>query len=132
MVVVSIVVFALVRLSGDPIQIMASPESSQADIAAMRAYLGLDRPWPIQYWTFISRAVQGDFGKSVRFRRPAMELIAERYGATLELGGLAVLIVIAVALPVGVYAAVRRGTATAITDRKSTRLNSSHLVISYA
>ena len=105
MFVVSIVVFALVRLSGDPIPIMAPPEASQADIALMRAYLGLDRPWPVQYWTFISHAVQGDFGKSVRFRRPAMELILERYGATLELGGLAVLIVIVVALPVGVYAA---------------------------
>jgi peptide/nickel transport system permease protein len=64
----------------------------------------------VQYWTFISHAVQGDFGKSVRFRRPAMDLILERYGATLELGGLAVLIVIAVALPVGVYAAVRRNS----------------------
>jgi peptide/nickel transport system permease protein len=110
LLVVSLVVFALVRLSGDPIQIMAPPEASDADIAAMRAYLGLDRPWPVQYWTFISHAVQGDFGTSVRFRRPAMELIAERYLATLELGGLAVLIVVAVALPVGVYAAVRRGT----------------------
>jgi peptide/nickel transport system permease protein len=110
MLVVSLVVFTLVRLSGDPIQIMAPPEASDADIAMMRAYLGLDRPWPVQYWTFISHAVQGDFGTSVRFRRPAMELIAERYLATLELGSLAVLIVIAMALPVGVYAAVRRGT----------------------
>ena len=108
--VVSIVVFALVRLSGDPIAIMAPPEASQADIALMRNYLGLDRPWPVQYWNFITHAAQGDFGKSVRFRRPAMELIAERYGATLELGGLAVLVVIVVALPVGVYSAVRRGT----------------------
>src|SRR2546425_1057530 len=105
------VVFSLVRLSGDPIQIMAPPEASQADIAMMRAYLGLDRPWPVQYWRFATRALQGDFGQSVRFRRPALDLILERYGATLELGGLAVLIVIAVALPVGVYAAVRRGTA---------------------
>src|SRR5262245_35195850 len=110
MFVVSIVVFALVRFSGDPIQIMAPPEASEADIAVLRAYLGLDRPWPAQYWTFISHAVQGHFGRSVRFRRPAMELIAERYLATLELGALAVLIVIAVALPVGVYAAVRRNT----------------------
>jgi len=117
MVVVSLVVFTLVRLSGDPIQIMAPPEASQADIERMRAYLGLDRPWAVQYWTFISHAVRGDFGTSVRFRRPAMELIAERYGATLELGGLAVLIVIAVALPVGVYAAVRRGTALDYTAR---------------
>jgi peptide/nickel transport system permease protein len=110
MVVVSIVVFALVRLSGDPIAIMAPPEASQADIARMRAYLGLDRSWASQYGTFISHALRGDFGTSVRFRRPAMELIAERYGATLELGGLAVLIVIVVALPVGVYAAVHRGS----------------------
>ena len=73
--VVSVVVFALVRLSGDPIAIMAPPEASQADIAVMRNYLGLDRPWPVQYWNFISHAVQGDFGKSVRFRRPAMDLI---------------------------------------------------------
>src|SRR2546426_1166698 len=66
MVVVSMVVFALVRLSGDPIQIMAPPEASQADIAAMRAYLGLDRPWAVQYGRFITRALQGDFGQSGR------------------------------------------------------------------
>jgi len=110
MFVVSLVVFTLVRLSGDPIQIMAPAEATQADIELIRASLGLDRPWPVQYWHFLTRSLQGDFGKSVRFRRPAMELIAERYPATLELGGLAVLIVIAVALPVGVYSAVRRGT----------------------
>jgi peptide/nickel transport system permease protein len=111
MLVVSLVVFVLARLTGDPLEIMMPAEATKEDIAMMRAYLGLDRPWPVQYWNFLTRALQGDFGKSVRFRRPAMELIAERYGATLELGGLAVLIVIAVALPVGVYAAVRRGTA---------------------
>src|SRR5438552_1678577 len=109
MLVVSVAVLALVRLSGDPITIMMPAEATQKDIELMRASLGLDRPWPVQYWRFISRVAQGDFGKSVRFRRPALDLIAERYAATLELGGLAVLIVIAVALPVGVYSAVRRG-----------------------
>jgi peptide/nickel transport system permease protein len=88
---------------------MAPAEATQQDIELLRRHLGLDRPWPVQYWWFATRALQGDFGQSIRFRRPAMELIAERYPATLELGGLAVLIVIAVALPVGVYAAVRRG-----------------------
>ncbi len=111
MLVVSVVVFTLVRLSGDPIAIMAPPEATQQDIELIRSYLGLDQPWTVQYWRFIHRAVQGDFGQSVRFRRPAMDLILERYGATLELGGLAVLIVIVVAIPVGVHAAVRRGTA---------------------
>ncbi|HEU5323979.1 MAG TPA: ABC transporter permease [Methylomirabilota bacterium] len=109
MIVVSFVVFALVRLSGDPIAIMAPAEATEADIALLRNYLGLDRPWPVQYWWFVSRAVQGDFGESIRFRRPALDLILERYGATLELGGLAVAIVVVVALPVGVHAAVRRG-----------------------
>ena len=111
MFVVSVVVFALVRLSGDPIQIMMPAEASKADIELMRAHLGLDRPWHVQYWKFATQALQGDFGRSVRFRRPALDLIAERYGATLELGGLAVLVVIVVALPVGVYSAVRRGSA---------------------
>ena len=102
MFVVSIVVFALVRLSGDPIQIMMPAEASKADIELVRAHLGLDRPWVVQYWRFATQALQGDFGRSVRFRRPALDLVAERYGATLELGGLAVLIVLVVALPVGV------------------------------
>jgi len=110
MFVVSVVVFALVRLSGDPIQIMMPAEASKADIELVRAHLGLDRPWTVQYWRFLTQALQGDFGRSVRFRRPALDLVAERYGATLELGGLAVLIVIAVALPVGVYSAVHRGS----------------------
>src|SRR5439155_21892914 len=111
MFVVSVVVFALVRLSGDPIQIMMPAEASKADIELVRAHLGLDRPWTVQYWRFLTQALQGDFGRSVRFRRPALDLVTERYGATLELGGLAVFIVIAVALPVGVYSAVRRGSA---------------------
>ena len=111
MFVVSVIVFALVRLSGDPIQIMMPAEASKADIELMRAHLGLDRPWAVQYWRFATQAFQGDFGRSVRFRRPALDLVTERYGATLELGGLAVLIVIAVALPVGVYSAVHRGSA---------------------
>src|SRR6266581_343298 len=111
MFVVSVVVFALVRMSGDPIQIMMPAEATKADIDLMRAHLGLDRPWTVQYWRFATQALQGDFGRSVRFRRPALDLVVERYGATLELGGIAVVIVLVVALPVGVYSAVRRGSA---------------------
>jgi peptide/nickel transport system permease protein len=105
-----LVVFVLARLTGDPLEIMMPAEATKEDIAMMRAYLGLDRPWPIQYWRFISRAVQGDFGRSVRFNRPALAVVTERYPATLELGGLAILVVLALGLPVGVYAAVRRNS----------------------
>ena len=93
MLVVSMVVFVLARLTGDPLEIMMPAEATKEDIAMMRAYLGLDRPWPVQYWRFISRAEQGDFGRSVRFNRPALAVVTERYPATLELGGLAILIV---------------------------------------
>jgi peptide/nickel transport system permease protein len=110
MLVVSMVVFVLARLTGDPLEIMMPAEATQEDMALMRAYLGLDRSWPVQYWWFISRAVQGDFGRSVRFNRPALDVVTERYPATLELGGLAIVVVLVLALPVGVYAAVRRST----------------------
>lgn len=111
MFVISLVVFILVRLSGDPIEIMMPAEASKEDVALVRAHFGFDRPWPEQYGIFLGRALQGDFGKSVRFNRPAIDVVAERYPATFELGGLAILIAVAVALPVGVYSAVRRGTA---------------------
>ncbi len=107
--IVSIIVFTLVRLSGDPIEIMMPAEATKEDIALMRSYLGLDRPWTEQYWKFISRAVQGDFGKSVRFNRPALDVVSERYPATLELGGLSIVIALLIALPVGIYSAVWRG-----------------------
>src|SRR5437899_13011611 len=111
MFVVSVIVFALVRLSGDPIQIMMPAEASKADIELMRAHLGLDRPWGVQYWRFATQALQGAFRRSVRLRPPAPNLVTERHGATLELGGLAVLIVLAVALPVGVHSKVHPGSA---------------------
>src|SRR6266516_539766 len=108
--VVSMVVFTLVRLSGDPIEIMMPAEASKEDIALMRAYLGFDRPWPEQYAWFIIRAVRGDFGRSVRFNRPAIDVVSERYPATFQLGGLAIVIALSLALPIGVYSAVRRGS----------------------
>src|SRR2546426_10585636 len=99
MFVVSVIVFALVRLSGDPIQIMMPAEASKADIELMRAHLGLDRPWTVQYWRFATPALQGDFGRSVRFRRPPLDLVTERDGAAPELAGPALGIVIAAGLP---------------------------------
>jgi peptide/nickel transport system permease protein len=81
MLVVSMVVFGLARLTGDPLEIMMPAEEMQEDIALMRAYLGLDHSWPMQYWLFMSRAVHGDFGRSVRFNRPALDVVTERYPA---------------------------------------------------
>src|SRR2546422_9942829 len=95
MFVVSVIVFALVRLSGDPIQIMMPAEASKADIELMRAHLGLDRPWGVQYWRFATQAPQGDFRRSVPFRPPPPGPLTRRDGATPPLRGLALLLVIA-------------------------------------
>jgi peptide/nickel transport system permease protein len=65
--------------------------------------------WPEQYWQFVTRALQGDFGRSVRFKRPALDLVLERFPATLELGGLAMLISLLIGIPVGVFSAASRG-----------------------
>src|SRR5260370_6494907 len=71
MLVVSMVVFVLARLTGDPLEIMMPAEATKEDIAMMRAYLGLDRPWPVQYWRFFSRGLAGGFAPPPRFSIPA-------------------------------------------------------------
>src|SRR2546426_1950565 len=99
MFVVSVIVFALVRLSGDPIQIMMPAEATNADIELMRAHLGLDRPWAVQYWRFATPAPQGDFGRSLPFRPPPPHPLPRRDRATPALRGLPLVILIARALP---------------------------------
>ena len=109
--VVSVIVFALVRLSGDPIAIMAPAEATEKDIAALRAHLGLDRPWATQYWWFLTRALHGDFGQSIRFRRPRDRPRARALRRHARAGRASPCSwSSSIALPVGVYAAVWRGS----------------------
>lgn len=77
--------FFLVRLAGDPAALLLPVEASDEDIARLRAALGLDQPWIVQYWKFLTNAVSGDFGVSLRQRTPALDLVLERLPATLEL-----------------------------------------------
>lgn len=107
---VSIIVFSLARISGDPIAIMAPMEATDEDIARIRAKFGLDAPLPVQYWRFISLAVQGEFGESIQFQSEAMEIILERLPDTLLLSAVSMFFGIAIALPIGILSAVKRGT----------------------
>jgi peptide/nickel transport system permease protein len=111
LIAVTLIVFFVVRLTGDPLEILMPPEASQADIALARTALGLDKSLPEQYWVFVSHVTQGDFGRSLRFGRPALDMVKERYPNTLLLGGVALLFAVSVAVPVGVYSAAHRGTA---------------------
>ena len=110
-VVMSVIVFGLARLSGDPLDVMLPLEATQEDYDRLSSYWGLDKPLPAQYLIFIKNALQGDFGESLKYQgRPAMSLVAERLPATLELAGFALLISALIAVPLGVLAAVAKGS----------------------
>lgn len=108
---VATLVFSLIHLvPGDPAQAMLGEGASPEDIADLRARLGLDRPLPEQYWSFLTDLARGDLGTSLRTRQPVTSQIAERLPATAELAGAAMLVAVALALPLGLIAAVWRGT----------------------
>jgi peptide/nickel transport system permease protein len=108
---VTIIVFALVRLSpGDPVLVYAGEERDPVQLAQIRRSLGLDEPLPVQYVSWLSRALQGDLGRSIRTRQPVLEAVIERLPATFELGGAAILLSISTALVVGTLSAVKRNS----------------------
>lgn len=109
---VATLVFSLIHLvPGDPAEVMLGEGAAPQDVADLRAKLGLDRPLATQYGAFLRGAVTGDLGLSFRTGQPVTGMIAERMPATAELALASMAIAILVALPLGVVAAVRRGTA---------------------
>ena len=110
MLVVGFIAFSLFQFVGDPVATMLGQDSTPEDAKRVRAVLGLDSPWYVQFWHFVERAVQGDFGQSFKYRRAVSELIADRLPATLELSMAAALLALVVGVPMGVYTALRRNT----------------------
>ncbi len=109
--VMSLIVFGLARLSGDPLNVMLPLEAGPEDFERVRKHWGLDKPLTTQYLVFLTNALQGDFGKSWKWHgHSAMGLVWERLPATLELAGFALVISIVIALPIGVLAAVMKDT----------------------
>ncbi len=108
LLIVGLVAFSMFRFVGDPIDNMLGQERTQADIERLRTQLGLDQPFPVQYWRFLENAVQGNFGVSYRQGRPVAEIIAERAPATLELAAVSGLFAIVIGIVLGVFTAIRR------------------------
>jgi len=108
---VTIIIFVLVRMApGDPVLAYAGEERDPEQLAKIRTSLGLDQPWPIQYGLWLGRAVQGDFGRSIRTRQPVAEAIRERLGATFELGAAAIILSSSISLVVGTISALKRNS----------------------
>lgn len=110
--VVAVVVFLLIHLTpGDPAAVILGPEASEADVQALRAQLGLNDPLYVQFLRWLGGVLQGDLGDSLFIRQPVTEVLADALGPTLSLAILAELLAVVVAVPAGIVAARRRGTA---------------------
>ena len=108
LLVVGLVAFSMFRFVGDPIDNMLGQERTQADIDRLRTELGLDKPFPVQYYKFLKEAVQGNFGVSYRQGRPVATILAERAPATLELAFVSGFLAITMGIALGVFTAIRR------------------------
>ena len=104
----SLLIFILVRASGDPVDLMRTSTTTDAEIANIKEQWGLDKSYPEQYWVFLSGMARGDLGKSLIQRRPVTTMIGEALPNSLSLGILAFVIGIGMALVLGVVAATRR------------------------
>jgi peptide/nickel transport system permease protein len=108
--ILSMVIFGLVRLHGDPAILMLDEGAGQEDYQNIRHQLGLDRPVYVQYWIFITNALQGDLGNSARTRRPVADSIKEAFPNSLKLALVSMFIGLILSLPLGVLAAVKKDT----------------------
>jgi len=109
MLTVAFLAFMLFQFVGDPVTNLLGQDATQDQRDKLRQDLGLDQPFPVQFAHFVGNAVQGEFGMSLRQGRKVSSLIAERLPATLELSLVAAVIALVVGVPLGVYAALRRG-----------------------
>ena len=105
---VSIIVFFVARLSGDVARLYAPANATEEQLQAIRVKLGVDRPIPVQYYLFVKNALRGDFGTSITFGRPAMEIVLKRIPATLRLGVVAFVIGNLLGISLGILAAINR------------------------
>ena len=103
-------VFVVLHLTGDPVMMLLPPNAGRDEIEALTKALGLDQPLIVQYGRFIGRVARGDFGDSLQHQQPAMALVVERLPASMLLAVSALALALVVALPLGIFAASRRGS----------------------
>jgi len=107
---VSVVVFLILHLTGDPAALLLPPDATAEDIARFRKAMGFDDPVAVQYLRFLKGALRGDFGESLRHGEPAMTLVLERLPATFQLAGAGLLLALCLAIPAGILSAVKRNS----------------------
>jgi len=107
--IVSVIIFTVSRIGPDPALMIAPPGADDQEIKAIHERFGLDKPWPVQYYVFLRRALQGDFGESIYYGLPVWEILWQRIPYTVLLVGAAQLIALGIGVSAGVLATRRRG-----------------------
>jgi peptide/nickel transport system permease protein len=107
---VLVLVFFLLRLTGDPARLMMSREATAEQVEAFREAMGFNRPLIVQFWDFATRAVVGDFGDSLHFKTPALPMVLQRLPATVQLAGTALLMAMLVGIPIGLVGGFNPGS----------------------
>lgn len=107
---VILLVFLMVRVTGDPATLMMPREASAEDLEAFRESMGYNRPIMVQFWDFFSGAIVGDFGNSLHFKTPALPLVLERLPATLHLALVALIFALVIAIPLGLIGGFNPGS----------------------
>ena len=110
MITVALIAFMLFQFVGDPVVFLLGQDATPDQIRELRTSLGLDQSFVVQFWRFLLNAAQGEFGLSLRQGAKVSRLIGERFPATLELAMVAAVLAVAVGVPMGVYADLRRGS----------------------
>jgi peptide/nickel transport system permease protein len=111
LLILSLTIFTVVRLTGDPVTLMAEPGAHEADLARIRAEWGLDQPWPVQYLAFVKNVLTGELGQSFNYELPVSTLYFQRLPNSLELAFAATLISFVIGIPAGILSAVRVNSA---------------------
>lgn len=122
---ISMAVFLISRLTGDPVSIMVDFDTSKEDREVLRKELGLDKPVPIQYLIFLKGAIRGDFGTSIRYEEPAIDLVLQRIPATLRLLVFTLFWALIFAIPIGIISALKRNSIFDLIGMTSTFLGQS-------
>ena len=107
--IVTLVVFMLTRITGDPVDLLLSPDASAEDRAVARKAWGLDRPVYVQYWRYVSGIMHGDFGTSIKWDEPTLNIFLERFGATVQLATFAMVVSATFGITIGVLSAKAPG-----------------------
>lgn len=110
LLIISLIVFGLVYMAGDPVELMLPESATPQDIANLREALGLNRPFWVQYGIFLKNILMGDFGTSFRYHTDAMTIVLDRLPASLGLGLLSMAFALAISIPLGVWSATRRNS----------------------